>query len=61
MWRRLFGVGFALLLAAPLAGCGGGPGGLETGVPENAELPADFDPGGGAAPDMKGTAAKKGR
>lgn len=61
LWRRLLCLGFAAVLAAPLSGCGGGSGGLETGIPANAELPADFDPGGDAKPDMKGTAGKKSR
>lgn len=57
--RRLFCLGLlALLGSIPITGCGGGPGGIETGIPENTEPPADFDPGGGATPDMQGTAGK---
>jgi hypothetical protein len=58
LWRRLMCLGFAAMLAALVSGCGSASS-IETGIPANAELPPDFDPGGDATPDMKGTTSKK--
>jgi hypothetical protein len=52
--------GFFLLflcLSCVFPGCGGASG-IEPGIPENLTVPKDFDPGGGAVPDMKGTSTK---
>ena len=46
----------ALLLACAAPGCGGASG-IEEGVPKNTEIPAGFDPGGDAKPDMSGKKA----
>lgn len=56
--RRRLILTLAAGIALPLFGCGGASS-IETGIPSNTELPKDFDPGGTAAPDMKGTSKKK--
>ena len=48
----------ALLVSVSVSapGCGGSSG-IEEGVPQNVTAPPpDFDPGGGATPDMSGKA-----
>lgn len=48
-----------LLAAWTSAGCGGG-GGIEPGVPKDADsAPKFIEPGGDAKPDMKGGPASK--
>lgn len=56
---RRFSIGLlVLLLTGFVAGCGGASG-IEEGMPENATPPpADFDPGGGAVPNMQGNNAQ---
>lgn len=56
---RRFGISCLLLLATCVySGCGNASS-IEEGIPKNVEVPKDFDPGGDAVPDMKGTGAAK--
>lgn len=62
MHRRrplVLGLAAALIVPLPLvlAGCGNASN-IEPGIPANAELPKDFDPGGDAKPNMTGKAPK---
>jgi len=53
---RRFAACLLLAFTACLApGCGGASG-IKEGIPENAAPPPNFDPGGGAQPDMSGKA-----
>jgi len=56
--RQLILGSLLVLTLALVPGCGGSSG-IEEGIPENVQPPADFDPGGDAKPDMSGRGAAK--
>lgn len=60
MRRAISCLFLAGLLSATLVvpGCGGASG-IQEGVPENVQPPANFDPGGDSKPDMSGRGAPK--
>lgn len=50
---RLIACLLILITTCLVPGCGGASG-IQEGIPENVQPPADFDPGGSSKPDMSG-------